>query len=53
MKKKYKKCNIELVDKLENKIELKAVELILDTKYNRAKIRELTKRIIEKEEMEK
>ena len=30
MKEKYEKCNIELVNKLENKIELKAVELILD-----------------------
>ena len=51
--KKYKKCNIELVDKLENKIEIKVAELIIDSKYNRAKVKDLTKRVIEKEELEK
>lgn len=51
--KEYKKCNIELVDKLENKIELKVAELIIDSKYDRAKIRDLMRRIIEKEELEK
>ena len=51
--KEYKKCNIELVDKLENKIELKVAELIIDSKYNRAKVKDLTKREIEKEEIER
>ncbi len=51
--KEYKKCNIELVDKLENKIELKIAELIIDSKYNRAKVRDLTQRVIEKEELER
>ena len=51
--KEYKKCNVELVDKLENKIELKVAELIIDSKYNRAKARDLMQRVIEKEEMER
>lgn len=51
--KKYKKCKLELVDKLENKIELKVAELIIDNEYNRAKVRDLTQRVIEKEEMER
>ncbi len=51
--KKYKKCKVELADKLENKIELKVAELIIDSKYNRAKVRDLTQRVIEKEEIER
>ena len=44
---------MELVDKLENKIELKVAEVIIDSKYNRAKVKDLTKRVIEKEEIER
>lgn len=52
-KKDYEESQVCLVDKLENKIEIKAVELSIDPVYKRAKVRELTKRVIEKGEMEK
>ena len=51
--KEYKKCNIELVDKFENKIELKIAELLVEPEYKRAKVRDLTQRVIEKNNLER